>query len=286
MERMADVNKLKESIVKAEEKVAKCKGTIVRHEKALEKKLTKVAKHGVTLENLAEKRDEFRGTEINWELYEVESKLSDIKGATKKLKEAEEVLSNWKAKLDKEESKDAFVKNNAPKAIVEFLEKWKEMAYDWHVKRCEESIEYKKEVNGLVAERKAELEAEGIYWRDAEKVLKEEKLDWKSVEKAITRNAGSTLVLNMMAIRDEAERLAWLNEILEADKRAKLIDLIYRVNEVVGEITDASYLEVNEKGNLDGYIVGKEGKANVETIGAGGYNIVCFHYRTLVKPIK
>ena len=45
-----------------------------------------------------------------------------------------------------------------------------------------------------------------------------------------------------------------------------------RVSRVTGEILDASYLSIKE-GNLNGYIIGKDGNAEVETIGAGGYMI-------------
>ena len=49
-------------------------------------------------------------------------------------------------------------------------------------------------------------------------------------------------------------------------------------------ITDCSYIRWGGK-CLDGYIVGKNGKASVETIGAGGYNIQRWHLRTLVHKI-
>lgn len=90
----------------------------------------------------------------------------------------------------------------------------------------------------------------------------------------------------MYSFYDEEERLAWLEKELEKEKKAKMMDLIRRVNEVVGSITDASGLSIDVKGNLNGFIIGTTGKAEVETIGAGGWNIQCFHYRVLVKTIK
>jgi hypothetical protein len=86
----------------------------------------------------------------------------------------------------------------------------------------------------------------------------------------------------MATYRDEEKRAAYLEDVLERDRKAKLFNLINQVNEVIVKITDAKYLRVNEKGNLDGIVIGERGKARITTIGVGGYNIVCFHFRTNV----
>ena len=77
--------------------------------------------------------------------------------------------------------------------------------------------------------------------------------------------------------------LNMIDKVLTEEMNNKLIDLMSRVSKITGEIVDASYLTIKD-GNLNGYIIGKDGNADVETIGAGGYNIQIFHYRTLVKP--
>lgn len=77
-----------------------------------------------------------------------------------------------------------------------------------------------------------------------------------------------------------------INKHVEEDKQLKLIALNCRVGAVVGEITDASYLNVSEKGDLTGYITGTKGKAEVQTFSAGGWNIQCHHYRTTVTRIN
>lgn len=88
----------------------------------------------------------------------------------------------------------------------------------------------------------------------------------------------------------------WLEKEIEQEKNNKLIDLMTRVSKITGEILDATYLYIADDGNLNGYIIGRDGKAEVETIGAGGYNEhvilesgrhgMCFHYRVLIKPRK
>ena len=70
------------------------------------------------------------------------------------------------------------------------------------------------------------------------------------------------------------------------DANAKYDHLIEQVEEITGEITDARQLEIGDKGEINGYIIGKSGKASVQTIGAGGYNIQRFHFRTLVHEYK
>ena len=65
-----------------------------------------------------------------------------------------------------------------------------------------------------------------------------------------------------------------------------IINLYYRVRNITGEIVDWSGIsaEVGTQGFpvLTGYVIGKEGRAFVETILAGGYNIQRLHIRVLV----
>lgn len=73
-------------------------------------------------------------------------------------------------------------------------------------------------------------------------------------------------------------------QIEEREADMWLINLYNRVKEITGEVTDCSYLYWGGK-CLDGYVVGKAGKAKVETIGAGGYNIQRYHLRVLVHKM-
>ena len=68
-----------------------------------------------------------------------------------------------------------------------------------------------------------------------------------------------------------------------------IVDMIYRVRNITGEITDWDGLHATLGSNgymvLNGTITGKEGTANVESITAGGYNIQRLHIRVLVHSI-
>ena len=68
-----------------------------------------------------------------------------------------------------------------------------------------------------------------------------------------------------------------------------IIDLIYRVRSITGEITDWNNIRATAGTGgftvLNGTVVGKEGIACVESITAGGYNIQRLHIRVLVHSV-
>lgn len=280
------IAELEEKVTKAAERVEKCKKTIERHEQQLTKKINSGASK-----------------------FDIEWKQEDIKGATKKLKEAADILTNWKGKLDLEIEKDRFLNDNAPQVIKDFLNQWKEMAYQWYVKRFDAYQDLKKklkqEVMGAIIEAVKNIPEYAQYLDEKGEVkdmteynlinvyprkpmdayLKSKGLDYRGVRTKEAAFAGS-MILQMDTFYKEQERLAWLEKELERDRKAKMLDLIYRVNAVVGTITDASNLRISPEGNLNGYIIGEKASAKVETIGAGGWNIQCFHYRTLIHKLN
>lgn len=70
--------------------------------------------------------------------------------------------------------------------------------------------------------------------------------------------------------------------------RAEVLDLYNRVKEITGEIVDWSHIRLtygNSFPVLNGWVKGKDGSANVESVRAGGYNIQRLHIRTLVHRI-
>lgn len=75
-------------------------------------------------------------------------------------------------------------------------------------------------------------------------------------------------------------------KMVERDIKAKRETFIKRINNICGNIVDVNYLNVSLNGELNGYVKGDKGKAKVETILAGGYNIQCLHARVLVKEFK
>lgn len=62
-----------------------------------------------------------------------------------------------------------------------------------------------------------------------------------------------------------------------------VLNLVERVENRVGKVTDWSDIHFGMNGMLNGRVTGNLGSVYVETIGAGGYNIQRFHYRVLLK---
>jgi hypothetical protein len=74
-------------------------------------------------------------------------------------------------------------------------------------------------------------------------------------------------------------------KLFKKDLELRFRTLEKKIGETVGEVVDLK-IERNARGTFDGWIKGTEGGANIRTIGAGGYNIIRFHYRTLIDKFK
>lgn len=276
------IERLKQSVSKSEERVEKCKATIERHKKQLDKKI-----------------------KANEDVYEIEWKERDIVDSGKKLIDAERILNNWKSKLDVELEKERFIEGNAPEVIKVFLENWKTKAIEWHLNRYNNYQDFKKSL--IEKERQCRIECIKItpeYSRYLDRIedpessltdirprnimadyLEENNITYKHIAKAKANFAGGN-VMYMDGLSNETERYDWIERVLEKEKKFKMIDLIHRINNEIGEVTNAGNLEISAKGNLDGVIVGSKGSLKITTIEAGGFNIQCFHYRTLIKKLK
>lgn len=240
--------------------------TIERHEKQLAKKVAALVAVGLPEADLLAGNvkqykwgEDGRGTQHYWPLCEVESKQDDIKRAKHTLVDRERIVEDWAAKMTKA---NARVEQYAalPAVIVEFGEKYKARVIGWY----EDSNERVKEK--LTA-------AAGLEYKKRQKV-KAEICKWFGNE-------------FLELARMSADEFATKVEVLAERRKMDLIELLVaRVKEITGEITDAAGLHIGMNGEINGLVIGEQGKANVNTIGAGGYNIQCFHFRVLVKAVK
>ena len=215
--------------------------------------------------------------------------INEVMDNLYKLRDLKATNFNWKVKLDKainEESEEKV------EAIWNFLQIWREEARAWFVENASKYILLKKNYDNAREEFKTtekyikaeEEDKDCPYWnKKTRKVL----IDWEK-EYYEPIHSWSKEITNVYKSKEEWYsniNMELLDKKLDAEVKAKYKDLINRITSVVGTITDASQLKIGMNGDINGIIVGSEGKANIETIGAGGYNIQCFHFRTLIHKI-
>lgn len=212
----------------------------------------------------------------NWENNPYFYSENDLKWTTRDLEEAKIALAKYEAELIVEEEKNA---SRNVTAIIEFLDRWAERVKAYYGNAFHEFLKAREEF--WAKDRQyCEWRNHGG-WKDPNKEQIE--AEYRAVRKAFTQKWNWITPYIIGRDTFDTEKL---HKELEQEKKAKYDDIINRTNAITGTITDASGLRVGEKGELNGYITGERGKAKVETIGAGGYNIQCFHFRTLVKKAK
>lgn len=259
------------------------------------------------------------------EVYERNQKIRDLYDSIFKLKELEEIRDNWKVKYDTQVNKDSIEKiqvlvdflnewkelaygwyvENCKYAVRQMNKfhqeayKYLNDTYDWSELSYRERYSIADTVK--VAFNKHMNEMFGVRPRYSRSYVSE--IDM------LTASNISSFTQEIMSTHFESEGeesfgqcfghqeypgeyiLRSINETLlkkslEKEAQAKYEDLCNRITSVVGEIEDVSGLHIAHTGQLNGVVKGSLGSAKVETIGAGGYNIQCFHYRTLVHSIK
>lgn len=100
------------------------------------------------------------------------------------------------------------------------------------------------------------------------------------------------------AARDEQEKLKRMAALTDAqiekgaaeDAATLIQDLAQRVERYVGTATDCSGLSITHGTHgysvLNGIVIGEKGRCEVVSKGVAGYNIVCWHIRVNVFPVK
>ncbi|WP_035796411.1 hypothetical protein [Clostridium akagii] len=231
-----------------------------------------------------------------------------IDGTVKRIEKINKKIARLQGLIEKKKQKIASGKeeNNKYPDGTYFLEGENE----WHVKDIERAkmdlVEEQKKLNEYTEKRKIEEkrdlaipQVEAVeqflkYWRfEAEKYYNSELLEIEKFELSISslgykerknaidnRFTQDILYLNMFGGEEQVSKI---KKILNDEVDRKRIDLYTRCSAKVGLITDATGLYIGENLSLNGFVIGENGKAEIKTIFAGGYNIQCLHYRVLVK---
>jgi len=285
---MASMEFLNERISKAEEKISKKENTINKKTALIEKKTNLLD----TLNDAQERR---------WMEYDINHLEDDIERLRKEIAETRISLDKYREQKNAELEKAA--SRNVP-AIVNFLDHWKIRMFNYYNMGLEPCYKMKDELKALVQNLHNYRYCTDEYEEALKpyRIIKDE-YDKKTCgtfedveyinrwgrpdKKRVKVTEGEWEYLRPYDCYDSYEQgTAKLNADLTQEANRKYDFIIERVNAICGKITDASGLKVGAKGDLNGNIIGERGTAHVQTIGAGGYNIQCFHFRTLVHEVK
>lgn len=217
-------------------------------------------------------RNDRRSIEDSYEDY-IKDLDGDIKSANRDLEDAQSTLNKYQSQVEDNISKEG---TRNIKIILDFLENWKERVYVIYEKAVNECFEMKQklrdawgteEYDSLRKEYNQNIKGyktESGYNREGK---------WQFLYPYISRYGTVSECLNRIKkdLNDEANR--------------KYDFIVKRVNELVGEIKDASDLDIGAKGDLNGFIEGTNGTVHVQTVEAGGYNKQIFHFRTLFNKL-
>ena len=226
----------------------------------------------------------------------------DKKSTLKEIDICKNDIIKYESQLQSEVEKSN--SRNIP-AILDFLSKWKERVFSFYEKDLNKCFEEKANLKRLYDEyynlsykERYELGENTEYHKARHNFYC--KLNGYKERQTFTNYWGKEDYRDVKVKDGEWEHLKHyldrcdtlddclklLDKELEQEKNRKYDFIIERTNKIVGQITDAKGLRVGAKGDLSGYIFGTRGKAHVETIGAGGYNIQVYHFRTLIKEVK
>lgn len=265
------ITTLNDRIEKAQATIEKKENTISKKMAQIEKKLTALEKAGYDLtamRNVLENSDceqykkwgvlerAIRDSvdivsmerEHSWMVYDIGSLADDIKRNKAEILEKKETLKKYQAQLNGELERERIFLKEIPDCVKalrnELVEKWD--AYD-----LEKRARYSDELSRL------------------------------GYSAFMTKHCHNRSAYEFIHLTD-----AQIHDSNERDADLLVMNLYLRVKDITGEITSWAGIHLEAGAYcpvLNGYVEGKEGRAYVESILAGGYNIQRLHVRVLVK---
>ena len=208
------------------------------------KREAKLEKLNKQIAGMDKNADRYAYQEVQWAIEDTEYAIKENKD---KIPEREQTIKYWQEKLEKVNAE-----NNR---IMEMPEQLKQLYEQIKV----ELVEYNTNLRNDC--------------RDDWKKVHQGEMKWEELRKKY-RDPHELKEMTDNQIAKDAEVSA----------KSYVLDLVSRVQNKVGEITDWNLFISGS--HLNGTVTGTRCRAKVETIIAGGYNIQCLHNRVLVNRIK
>lgn len=243
---------LKNRIDKNIQKIQKKKNLISTRKTKVEKHYQELRKLGVNDPELHD-RSEFYGCnnydDIYWIYCSIDDLKEGIKNNYKDIEKLKKTIEKYNLQLDKEVKKDDSLNNEIPKIFKALLNEITNIWDKWD--------------------------------KDRQTKIKEayKRLEYKEFYKIYNHSDYELMYMTDEKIHN--------NNVKNA--KEVVLDLYNRVKSITGEITSYKDLILTQGSNgcpaINGVVEGKNGKARVESITAGGYNIQRLHIRVLVHKM-
>lgn len=240
------------------------------------------------IEKLTKKMERIRKAEAtNWTVNPYYYSEYDIRVTTREIEDAQKALEGYKAQLVTATEKD---NSRNVEVILRFLEMWKTRVREYYIAGLTKYFAEKKAVREAYGTPEYEELRKAFYTKCKgefkEQTGKNPYTGRTETYKVKVKDGEYECLRPYSSFSNVDEAVDKLDKDLEQEAKRKYDFIIERTNAIVGTITDASNLTIGAKDDLNGYIIGERGVAKVQTIGAGGYNIQCFHFRTLINTMR
>lgn len=244
------IETLKERIEKAQAKIEKKQNTIIKKRARIEKISDKITKEfGIDPKtynkyNCKEFGQE-KGYNLYWDMCDIDNLEDDIERGTREIEETKKTLAKYEAQLAGEIKKESVLIKEIPDSM--------KMMQTQLVKKWDE---WDKERREFIKNEYSKMGYNEFFKKYN---MSDYELRYKTDEQIHNANMN--------------------------DAKMLIINLYYRIKDITGEVTsweDIYCTNGNMGAVLNGFVIGKEGRAKVESILAGGYNIQRLHVRVLV----